>query len=189
MRPRPRQYGFTLIEILVTVTIIGIIVGVAVLSMNVRSDDEALDKERRRLASLIETIQNEGMLQGREFGIEFMISAYRFVEFDPLGRQWAEVPFDDLYRLRELPDGLEFELYVEDRRVELDDAPKKLTDPDETRSSTVESYTPHVFVFASGESTVYELRLWRPATDARLVMRGDILGQIKFGEEDESDEI
>ena len=187
MRPRPRQSGFTLIEILVTVTIVGIIIGVAVLSMNIRSDDEELERERLRLASLIETIQNEGVLQGREFGIEFMISAYRFVEFDPLARQWAEVPFDDLYRLRELPEGLEFELYVDDRRVELDDDPRKLTDPDEeTPSSTVEAYMPHIFVFASGESTVYELRLWRPLTDARLVMRGDILGQIEFGEKDES---
>ena len=186
MRPRLRQHGFTLIEILVTVTIIGIIIGVAVLSINIGGDDEALDTERRRLASLIETVQNEGMLQGREFGIEFMISAYRFVEFDPLGRQWAEVPGDELYRLRELPEGLEFELYVEGRRVELDDDPRKLSIPGETMTSTTESYAPHVFVFASGESTIYELRFWRPLTDARLVMRGDILGQIEFGENDET---
>lgn len=187
MGPRPRQHGFTLIEILVTVTIIGIIIGVAVLSMNVRSDDEALDKERRRLASLIETIQNEGMLQGREFGIEFMTSAYRFVEFDPLTRQWALVPGDELYRLRELPEGLEFELYIEDRRVDLADDPGKLSDPDddEIRPPTAAAYAPHVFVFASGESTVYELHVWRPATDGRLVLRGDILGQIEFGENDE----
>ena len=186
MRTRRRQSGFTLIEILVTVTIIGIIIGVAVLSMNVRSDDEALDTERRRLASLIETIQNEGMLQGREFGIEFMISAYRFVEFDPLTRQWAEVPGDELYRLRELPEGLEFELYVEETRVELDDDPRRLADPDETMSSTAKAYAPHLFVFASGESTIYELHVWRPMTDARLIMRGDILGQIEFGENDET---
>jgi type II secretion system protein H len=185
MRPRSHQHGFTLIEILVTVTIIGIIIGVAVLSMNVGGEDEALDTERRRLAGLIETIQNEGMLQGREFGIEFMVSAYRFVEFDPLTRQWAEVPADELYRLRELPEGLEFELYVEGRRVELDDDPRRLADPDENSSSTLGSYTPHVFVFASGESTIYELSIWRPATDSRLVMRGDILGQIEFGEVDE----
>ena len=186
MHPGPRQHGFTLIEILVTVTIIGIIIGVAVLSMNVAGEDEALDTERRRLASLVETIQNEGMLQGREFGIEFMISAYRFVEFDPLTRPGAEVPDDELYRRRVLPEGREFALYVEGRRVELDDDPRKLADPDESGSSTAESYAPHVFVFASGESTVYELRLWRPLTDARLVMRGDILGQIEFGENDET---
>jgi hypothetical protein len=43
---------------------------------------------------------------------------------------------------------------------------------------------PHLFLFASGESSAYEIRLRRPQTDQELIMRGDFLGEIEFGEDD-----
>ncbi|MBT8100625.1 MAG: type II secretion system GspH family protein, partial [Gammaproteobacteria bacterium] len=44
-----RARGFTLIEILVAVVIIGIVMSVAVLSMSLASDDRDIKKEARRL--------------------------------------------------------------------------------------------------------------------------------------------
>jgi hypothetical protein len=150
----------------------------------VAGDDAELDTERRRLASLIETIQDEAVLQGREFGIEIMTSSYRFVEFDPLTRQWSEIPFDDLYRLRRLPEGLEFELFIDDRRIELKTDPARLEDPDKPRMGRPDPYIPHLFIFASGESTVFELHVVRPNLDRRLVLRGDVLGELEFGDDE-----
>jgi general secretion pathway protein H len=184
MRTRSSSSGFTLIEVLVVVVIIATVVSIALLSVSVGGDDAELDKERRRLASLIETIQDEAVLQGREFGIEIMTSSYRFVEFDPLTRQWSEVPGDDLYRLRRLPEGLEFELFIDDRRVGLEIDPDRLDDRDESRPGNVDPYVPHLFVFASGESTVFELHIVRAQTDRRLVLRGDVLGELEFGDEE-----
>jgi general secretion pathway protein H len=187
MRSPQRQAGFTLVEILVVIFIVATVASIALLSVGVASEDEELETEHRRLASLIETVQDEGVLQGREFGIEFMTSAYRFVEFDPLTRQWTEIPFDELYRLRTLPEGLEFVLYIDDKLIELESNPRQLDDPDKDMArSSARPYVPHLFIFASGESTVFEIHVWRPATDGRLVMRGDVLGQIEFGEEDDS---
>jgi general secretion pathway protein H len=181
MNSRLAARGFTLIEILVVVIIIATVVSIALISINVAGDDTELDKERRRLASLIETIQDEALLQGREFGIEIMTSAYRFVEFDPLTRQWAEIPFDDLYRLRRLPEGLEFELFIDERRIELENDPERLSDPNDRRSAGTDQYAPHLFVFASGESTVFEIHIVRSALDRRVVLRGDVLGELEFG--------
>ena len=167
------------------IVIVATMVSMALLSLGVAGEDEELDTERRRLAALIETLQDEAMLQGREFGIEFTTSAYRFVEFDPLARQWSEVPFDDLYRLRTLPEGLEFELYIDDKRVPLNNDPKEIDDPDDKPlSAGAQIYAPHLFVFASGESTAFELRMWRPQTGAELVLEGDILGEIRYAEEE-----
>ncbi len=185
MHIRSRTHGFTLIEILVVIVIIATVVSIALLSINVGGDDAELLKERRRLASLIETVQDEAMLQGREFGVELMTSGYRFVEFDPLTRQWSEIYGDDLYRLRELPDGIEFELFVDDRRVELSDNPKSLGDPDRPMTSRNNPYSPHLYIFASGEATVFLLNFWRRQTDQRLVLRGDVLGELDFGERDD----
>ena len=181
-----RQPGFTLIEILVVVIIIATVSGIALMSIGLLGDDRELSTERQRLASLIEVAQDEAMLQGREFGLELMISTYRFVEFDPFSAQWSEILGDELFRLRQLPEGMEFELYVEDKRVLLDEDPKELEDPDdETMARTVEKYAPHVFVFSSGELTAYEIRIRRPQQDQQLVMRGDILGEIEFVDEEE----
>ena len=184
MRMPSSSRGFTLIEVLVVVIIVATVVSIALLSVSVGGDDAELDREGRRLASLIETIQDEAVLQGREFGIEFMTSSYRFVEFDPLTRQWSEIPFDDLYRLRRLPEGLEFELFIDERRIGLDIDPDRLADRDESSSGAVDPYVPHLFVFASGESTVFELHIVRPQIDRRLILRGDVLGELEFGDEE-----
>lgn len=181
MNMRLPTRGFTLIEVLVVVIIVATIVSIALLSINVAGEDAELDKERRRIASLIETIQDEAVLQGREFGVEIMTSSYRFVEFDPLTRQWSEIPFDDLYRLRQLPEGLEFELFIDDRRIELRNDPDRLQDRDEGSATRRDPYVPHLFVFASGESTVFELHIVRPDMDHRLILRGDVLGELEFG--------
>lgn len=185
MRSQRRQSGFTLIELLVVIFIVGTIVSITLLSIGVVGEDEELDTERVRLASLIETVQDDAMLQGREFGIEFMTSSYRFVEFDPFSGQWAEVPGDDLYRLRNLPQGIEFELFIDEKRIPLEPDPKQLADPDEPSARRIEPFAPHLFVFASGEATVFELHFWRPQTDGRRIMRGDVLGEIRFGEDDD----
>jgi len=186
MHIRRRQRGFTLIEIMVVVIIVATVVSIALLSVGVVGEDNELDTEMRRFAALIETAQDDAMMQGREFGVELMTSSYRFVEFNPLTRAWAEVPGDELYRLRYLPEGVEFELYIDDKRIRLEEDPKKLEDPTKKKpASGVKPYIPHLFVFASGESSVYEIRLRRLMTDMELVMRGDVLGQIRFGEDDE----
>lgn len=176
--------GFTLIEILVVVIIIATISGIALLSMNLIGDDRELDTERKRLATLIELAQDEAMMQGREFGLELMTSTYRFVEFDPFTSEWSEILGDEIFRLRQLPEGMEFELYVEDKRIVLDNDPQQFEDPeDETMSLAIEIYAPHVFLFSSGESTSFEIRLRRPLNEQQLSMRGDILGQIELVEE------
>jgi len=181
-----KQFGFTLIEILVVVIIVATISGIALMSMGLIGDDRELDTERKRLATLIEVAQDEAMMQGREFGLELMTSTYRFVEFDPLSSQWNEILGDDLFRLRKLPDGMEFELYVEDKRVLLENNPKEFEDPDEAGMSLGnESYAPHVFVFSSGESTSFEIRLMRPTINQQLVMRGNVLGEIELLDEEE----
>ena len=186
MRLRHRQPGFTLIELLVVIVIIGTIVSIALLTIGVGGDDEDVDRERRRFASLVEVVRDEAMLQGREFGIEVMQTSYRFVEYDPLSRQWVEPPFDELYELRELPEGIEFELFIDEKRIDLLRQPQRLEEDDKDMRSTVQTFEPHLFVFASGEGTVFEIHFWRPQTDYRAILRGDVLGNLELGAADES---
>ncbi len=181
-----KSCGFTLIEVLVVVVIVAIIVGTLVLSTELVGDDREIEKERNRLASLIEVVQDEALMQGREFGLELMQSSYRFVEFDPLTFQWSEVPGDELLRLRHLPEGLEFDLVIEDKLIVLPIDPQQLLKADEDSTSAGNrQYEPHIFVFSSGESTPYEIRVRRGVNGPQLAMRGDIFGEIEYLDEDE----
>jgi hypothetical protein len=124
-------------------------------------------------------------MQSREFGIEFMTAGYRFVEFDALSAQWADVPFDETMRLRSLPEGVEFELFLEDKRIVLSDDPAPFEDPDkQANRAATEVYAPHLLVYSSGDATPFELHLVRNADELRVVIQGDALGTIEIGAED-----
>ena len=138
MNQQGRCRGFSLIEILVVIVIVGIVMSIAVLSLTLVGGDRDVRQEAQRVISLVEVAQDDSMLQGREFGLEFMQGSYRFVEFDPFTGQWSEIVGDDTLRLRELPEEIELALYIEDRRVLLESDPARTDDEDRN----VETYAP-----------------------------------------------
>lgn len=175
-----RARGFTLIEILVAVVIIGIVMSVTVLSMSLASDDRDIKKEARRMMSLIELAQTDSMTQGRDFGIEFMTGAYRFVEYDAEFNRWGEPLFDPSLRLWQLPEGYEFELQLEGQRIQLNDQPVSLeADDDDELAQALANYAPHMLIFSSGDMTPFELRIRRLNDNLSVGIEGDLLGNLE----------
>ena len=175
-----RSAGFTLIEILVVIVIIGTVLSIAILSVSLVGGDKAIREEARRMMALLEVAQDESMLQGREYGLEFMLGAYRFVELNPLTGEWSEIIGDDTMRMRELPEELEIQLYIEDRPVILKPSPAK-TDRDESEMARgLERYAPHVLIYSSGDLTPFELHFVRAADDSVIAIESDIMGMIDF---------
>ena len=181
MRSSRSSNGFSLIELLVVLFIIATIISITLLSFGVLGNDRELQTEARRFGALAELVRDEASMQGREFGIEIMKGSYRFVEYDAYGARWAEVPGDETLRLRSLPDGAEFLLFLEDKRILLDDDPAEIEDPeDENSRSGIEAYAPHLLIYSSGDTTPFELQLWRQFDDERVVLRGDALGGVEI---------
>ena len=179
MRRQGRVGGFTLIEILVVIVIVGIVMSIATLSITLAGGDSQLREEAQRMVSLLEVAQDESLLQGREYGLEFMLGAYRFVEFDPLTRQWGEIVGDDTLRLREIPQELELELYIEDRRVILKTDPARMRSDEKDRPG-IEQYAPHVLIYSSGDISPFELHFVRRIDDSLLAVQGDFAGRLEI---------
>ena len=181
-----RQAGFSLLEIMVVVVIVGIVISVASLSMGILGKDRELKIEADRFMALAEVAQDEATLQSREFGIEVMTAGYRFVEYDALAGQWADVPGDDTLRLRALPEDVEFELYLEDKRIVLNSDPAEFDDPrTQTTRSATQKYSPHLMIFSSGDATPFDLRILRSYGDQNVLLRGDALGAVVIVDPDE----
>ena len=177
--------AFTLIELLIVITIVGIILSIAVLSLGILGDDRELREESRRFITLVQVLQDEAVMQGRDFGIEFMNSGFRFVEYEPLTSTWTEIIGDDTLRPRELPDDAEFDLWIEGQRVILKDAPaafEEQEDDEDSGERGIESYAPHVLVYSSGDMTPFEVHLLRQDLDQSITLESNILGDIKFAE-------
>lgn len=186
MRNRSPQPGFTLIELLVVIVVIGIIVSIGLLSLGVLGDDRQLRREAFRIGSLLEVAQDEAVMQGREFGLEVMLTSYRFVEFDPFQRLWAEVQTDDVFRARQLPEGIEFDLLLEDKSVLLEIDAEDLSDPDaKDNSNSRDEFSPHILIFSSGDSTPFQLRILDRERDYSVILTGDLVGTIEVMTESE----
>ncbi len=180
------EAGFTLVEILVVIFIVATVMSIGLLSFGVLGDDRELETEAKRFAALSEVAQDEAFMQGREFGIEFLSAGYRFVEYDAETGLWADILGDDTLRLRQLPADNELELYLEGKRILLDDDPAPFDDPEKTsRGASQNVYSPHLMVFSSGDATPYELHLVRRQDDRRIILRGNALGAIEFIDSDE----
>ncbi len=187
MRISRSEAGFTLIELLVVLFIITTVLSIGMLSFGVLGDDREMQTEAKRFGALLEVAQDEASMQGREFGIEFMTGGYRFVEYDTLLGIWLDIPNDELFRLRTLPENTEFDLFLEGKRILLEFEPAELEDPEKESSPlNTKVYAPHLLVFSSGDATPFELHIWRELDDKRLVLEGDALGVVTLlGPEDQ----
>lgn len=101
------QRGFTLLEIMVVVLLIGVSITVIVVNLE-RDIDQIAEQEARRFATLLEHLRDESILTGRLHGIEIdePERSYQFLRFD---KEWLPVQQDDSFRPRVIPDYLKLQ--------------------------------------------------------------------------------
>jgi general secretion pathway protein H len=143
--------GFTLIEILVVLLIIGIMITGAVLATGIGGGDRDLEKERDRIVALTDYLREQAALQNREYGMRFYEGGYEFVVFNVRTGLWQQLQDDSITRPRPLPAGILADLSIEGRAIIL---PKK-------EPTGPEDLAPQVLLYSSGELNLFELVLRR----------------------------
>lgn len=181
----PDELAFTLIELLVVIVIIAVISSVALLSLGILGDDRDLQREARRLSSLIELANDDATIQGRDFGLEIMRTGYRFVEHDPLLNRWHELLGDDYLRARQLGEGMEFELFLEERNVLLDTQAVEIEADEDDDAELTDDYQPHILILSSGDVSPFELRMSRAMDGATLTLTMSPTGELEIESDDE----
>ena len=142
--------GFSLLEIMIVVVIIGVLVSIFALSVGSFSDDAATE-HARRLEALIGLATEEASMQGREIGLRFYQHGYEFSarvpELDKDGLQiwiWTPLEDDKLLKARDLGEEFAIDLIIEGKEVDLDY--ERNSEPDDD-----EEYLPQIYLFSSGD--------------------------------------
>lgn len=140
------QTGFTLIEILVVMLIIGVVSGMAVLSLRMSSEGGARGAAGGFRAAL-NTVALDGLTRSRQYGLRIWEGGYAFVRLNDKGK-WVSAELSPTLNTsaggtHSLADGLRARLRIAGEAVRLrlhqDDSP------------------PQVLVLSNGEMTPFEI--------------------------------
>ena len=178
LRPRhsgiPAQHGFTLLEILVVIVIIGVMVSMATLSIGLLGADRQSEEEARRVWAVIGQAREEAELQAIDLAIFVGATDYEFLRFDTRRNQWLPVVDDKLYAQRTLPEGLRFRLWMEGRELVL-----KPGLPDRSKKGESEKWPPQLTVLSSGDVVPFELQIERDGAPAMWRMTSLADGDLR----------
>jgi general secretion pathway protein H len=186
MRPRRssaswtqrRARGFTLIELMVVVLIVGLLAAATVISISITGRDSALETESERAFSLVKYAREKAELQTREFGLYCGEGNYEFLTYDARKGYWRSVEEDESLRLRELPDGLKLRLVIEGREVVLK-GPDNAKKTDEQLKKELRERVPHVIIYSNGDLTPFKLVVLREDPSRSVTIASTDDGTIK----------
>jgi general secretion pathway protein H len=184
-------HGFTLLEILVVIVVVGVIISVTTISVGVLGRDREMQDQAERIWAVLNQTKEECELQGFDVGLRVGTNSYDFLRFDPRQQLWLPIVDDDLLTTRTLPPGLRLRLWLEGREVVLkeqlesepSDAPaEKTTSTDikeweksykdddslvKDKPEKKKELPPQIMILSSGDVNSFDLQFEREGGDAR----------------------
>ena len=168
-----RRNGFTLIEVMLVIVLVGLMVSVIQFSASGNKAEEMLEMSSKRFAGVFNIAAEYGMLNNIELGLMIDKKGYQFLGYD--GDKWTDVSENEMFSRFELPEGLELVLQLDDLPIEepqlfdtelFNELQEDNEDPDEElqedrgSDNNIEKkkLIPQIYMLSGGEITPFSLR-------------------------------
>lgn len=153
-----------MIEILVVLVVVGLLAALAIVNLGGGAEQRQLGSQVRELYVLMQTAQDQAILNNQELGLEITDEGYRFMVFNDLEERWQAQP-ERLFQRRDFPPGVSVTVFAEDSlpRLVSDDAAER----------------PDIVFYSSGETTPFEIEFMvLQARDQMISLVSEGLGPI-----------
>ena len=107
-----RTYGFTLLELMVVMIVIGISLSLIIPNF-MKNDEDVLNEESMRLSALLEYAADTANSRGVWLGWRPTETGYLFLQHDDDKDIWQPIVNDDLLRIRQLPAGVQLSAFTQ----------------------------------------------------------------------------
>ncbi len=165
---RNKVGGFTLLEIMVVLLIIGIMMSMAMVSIGSRGREKAVQEEMVRMKGLFALATQEAVIRMEEWGVRFGLHGYQFLVLDKKNQWHPPVKDERLLKSRYLPDDLRMLVTIEGEEITKD---VKVDDP------------PQLIVSSDGEVTPFQVELGGSDGGSGVVrfrLSGQMNGRIRL---------
>lgn len=202
LKLKKNHRGFTLLEILVVISIIAISMGLIVISINPTDSRRDLAKEAKHFEQLLKLVIDEAIFKHQEIGLKVYDDHIEFLNFNQSTQAWEAFTADSAnaedYVDYTFPSFLEVRLEMEDVEIFLN--PKDELESKISSINPLENYDqfedeelkiePDVYIFSSGELTAFDLEFrFKDIEDYVYVISANDIGVVTckaLHEDDES---
>lgn len=144
------QAGFTMIEILVVLVVVGLLASLAIVNLGGGNERRELNSKIRELYVLMQTASEQAILNNEELGLQIDEQGYRFLVFDEQEQTWRSES-ERLFRGRDFPQWMSVTLFSEG------DLPRLASRDEDDDEDDGNRLRPDVVFYSSGETTPFEL--------------------------------
>ncbi|VAW73441.1 hypothetical protein MNBD_GAMMA12-3366 [hydrothermal vent metagenome] len=155
--------GFTLLELMVVILIIGLMTNYVVLSYRTTDAATLAKQEAKKLAYLITLASQDSLMRSRPISLHLNAKGYQFL-LKSKTDLWLPSK-DKLFKPQRLPKGVTIELNLSN---------------DEDQFSVPEEETAQILLSTSGELTPFTIRLVTSETTKFSELSGQFSGQLKI---------
>ncbi|WP_227712344.1 type II secretion system minor pseudopilin GspH [Marinobacter zhanjiangensis] len=175
-----RQSGFTMIEIMVVLVLVGLLASLAVVNLGGGSQQREMTSKIRELYVLMQTASEQAILNNEELGLVIDEQGYRFVVYDEREREW-KTESERLFQGRGFPEWMSVVLFSEG------DIPRLASRDDEDDEDT--RLQPDIVFYSSGETTPFELEFQLTQSSDRVYsLVADGLNEIEMKTPSDTDD-
>ncbi|MCL1140540.1 type II secretion system minor pseudopilin GspH [Shewanella pneumatophori] len=185
-----RQTGFTLMEVLLVVLLMGLAATAVTLGMGGASKEKALERSAQQFMMATEMVLDETVLSGHFVGIVVEDTSYKYVYYDE--GKWQPLQQDRLLAERQMDQGVELVLVLDGLPLVQEDEEQDSWFDEPLIEKSAEDKKkfpePQILLFPSGEMSAFELAFVSEdemQQDIEVVVFGDALGRLRMGFEDE----